>query len=158
MNKYNHFLAPFILLFVLFNQSNTIIEIIIFSVVFGALLDQNQRIGRHLGKPVHHLRTWIEEPLGILFIGFPLGLLLSLIDGNYFFMVVIPYATHIILDYLTIHEVCPLAPLSSKSIEIGFFKNSPPDIWYTGNEKGISENYFLSLNVIIVIVLLFLLI
>ncbi len=154
MNKYNHFLTPFILLFILFIHTNSLIEVLLFSYIFGVLLDQNQRIGKYLKKPIEHRRTWIEEPFGLIFIGFPLGILLSLINGSYFLMVIIPYSVHIIQDYITIHEVSPLSPFTSKSINTGFFKSAPPDVWYTGKEKGISENRLLSLNVIVAVIVI----
>jgi len=149
MNKCNHFLTSFIVLFILFGNSIFIIEIVFFSYIFGVLLDQNQRIGKFLKKPMKHTRTWIEEPFGLIFIGIPLGLILSMIKNEYFFMVIIPYGVHIIQDYLTLHEVSPFAPFSKKNIKLGFIKAVPSAAWYTGKEKGISESYFLILNVII---------
>jgi len=98
-----------------------------------------------------HTRTWIEEPFGLIFIGIPIGLILSIIKKDYFFMVIVPYGIHIIQDYLTIHEVSPFAPFFKKNIKLGFFKSVPSALWYTGMEKGISENYFLILNIIITI-------
>lgn len=154
MNKYNHFLTSFNLLFLLFIDSSSIIEIIIFSFIFGVLIDQSQRIGKYLKKPLHHRRTWIEEPFGFILIGIPIGLSLSLINKVYFFLVIIPYGMHVLLDYLTIHEVSPLAPFSRKNIKIGFFKSEPPEKWYTGKEKGISESYFLIFNITITIIIL----
>lgn len=155
MNKKNHFLTPFNLLLFLFMKSVSIFEIIIFSFVFGVLLDEEQRIGKYLKKPIWHTRTWIEEPFGLFLIGFPLGGLLSLIKKEYFFLTIIPYGIHIILDYLTIHEVSPFSPFYGKNVKLGFFKADPSDPWYTGKEKGISERYFLIFNIIIVIILIF---
>ncbi|MBU1849957.1 MAG: hypothetical protein KKH40_04490, partial [Nanoarchaeota archaeon] len=118
------------------------------------LLDLNQVIGRYLKKSKNHTRTWIEEPFGLIIIGIPLGLIFSIIKTEYFFLVIIPFAIHIILDYLVIHEVSPFVPFSNKNIELGFFKSAPPPLWYTGEEKGISENYFLILNMIITMIIL----
>jgi membrane-bound metal-dependent hydrolase YbcI (DUF457 family) len=154
MNKYNHFLTSFIVLFILFNNQVSIIEIVLFAAIFGVLIDQNQRIGKYLKKPREHTRTWIEEPFGLILIGIPLGLILSMIKKDYFFMVIVPYGLHIIQDYITIHEVSPFAPFSNKNIKLGFFKSVPPASWYTGKEKGISENYVLILNVIITLSIL----
>jgi len=155
MNVFNHFLTSFIVLYMFFIDNNSITEIIGFSFVFGVLLDLNQIIGRYLGRPIHHTRTWVEEPFGLILVGFSLGVLLSLIKKDYFFMVVIPYGIHIILDYLTIHEVSPLSPFSNKNIKTGFFKSTPSKVWYTGTEKGLSESYFLVSNIFLMIILLF---
>lgn len=153
MNKYNHFLTSFTILLIFFGKNVSIIELILFSYIFGVLLDQNQKIGKYLKKPNKHTRTWIEEPCGLIFIGIPIGVILSIIKKDYFFMVIIPYSLHIIQDYITIHEVSPFAPFSNKNIKVGFFKSVPPASWYTGNEKGISENYFLILIIIMMIIL-----
>lgn len=154
MNQINHFLISFIFLYVFFIEKVTIIEIIIFSLIFGVLIDLNQLIGRKTGKPSKHTRTWIEEPFGLIFIGIPIGIILSLIKKEYFFMTIIPFGLHIIMDYITIHEVSPLDPFSKKTINMGFFKSNPPPSWYTGKEKGIPENYFSILNIIILIVII----
>jgi membrane-bound metal-dependent hydrolase YbcI (DUF457 family) len=153
MNIINHFLTSFIFLYVFFIEKVIIIEIIIFSLIFGVLIDLNQLIGRKMGKPSKHTRTWIEEPFGLIFIGIPIGIILSLIKKEYFFLTIIPFGLHILLDYVTIHEVSPLAPFSKKNINMGFFKSNPPPSWYSGKEKGIPENYFLILNIIIVIII-----
>jgi membrane-bound metal-dependent hydrolase YbcI (DUF457 family) len=153
MNILNHFLTSFSVLYTVFHAKVSLVELILFSLVFGVLIDLDQIIGRYLKKPNSHTRTWIEEPAGLIFIGIPTGLFLSMVKYEYFFMVMIPYAIHILLDYLTIHEVSPFAPFSKKNIEVGFFKSVPTPSWYTGKEKGISEGYFLILNVIIAIIL-----
>ena len=154
MNKYNHFLTSFLVLFVLFFPRISLIEIIMFSYIFGVFLDKNQKIGKYLKKPEHHRRTWIEEPFGFLLIGIPAGILLSVIRPEYFLLTVIPYGIHIIQDYLTIHEVSPLAPFSSKPIKCGFFKAMPPASWYTGEETGISEKYVLFVNIALLVLIL----
>jgi len=69
MNKYNHFLISFIVLFLMFGNNVSIIEIAIFSYVFGLLLDLNLKIGEYLKKQSNHRRTWIEEPFGLVLIG-----------------------------------------------------------------------------------------
>lgn len=153
MNSLNHFLTPLIVLLIFFKE-NSLTEIMIFSLIFGVLIDLDQLIGKLLKKPVHHRSTWIEEPFGLLFIGIPVGLLLSLVDKSYFFLVTIPYLSHIILDYLTTHHQSPLAPFSKKEIKLKGFKAYPHPPWYTGKEKGISENYFTILMIIILLVIL----
>lgn len=152
MNKYNHFLASFVLLFSLFNKNNSIKEIVFFSLMFGVALDLNQLIGRHLRKPLNHLRTWIEEPAGLLLIGIPMGLALSTIKRDYFFMTVIPYATHIIQDYLTIHDVSPLAPFSNRTIKTGIFRPTSTNAWYDAKRGLLSEKYFIGVVIVIIII------
>jgi|APSaa5957512622_1039677.scaffolds.fasta_scaffold128272_1 membrane-bound metal-dependent hydrolase YbcI (DUF457 family) len=142
MNGWNHFLAAFVVLFILYASSHSIYEIIVFSLIFGVLIDFDQIIGKLMKKPIHHRRTWLEEPFGLAFVGIPIGVVLSLFKPDYFFMITIPFLLHIVLDYLTIHEVAPLAPISNKTIKIGFFKSFPKPRWYKKHERGISEVYF----------------
>ncbi len=149
MNAFNHFLASFNVLALLFKDRVSLKEILLFSVIFGVMIDLDHKIGERMNKPVHHRRTWIEEPFGLLLIGLPIGLLLSLIKKEYFFLTIIPYALQVFLDYITLHEVSPLAPFSNKNLKTGFFKSWPKAEWYSGNEKGLSEKYFFFLNLII---------
>ena len=142
MNGWNHFLAAFIALFLLYASSHNIYEIIIFSLVFGVLIDFDQIIGKLLKKPDKHRRTWLQEPFGLAFVGLPVGVVLSLFKPDYFFMIIIPFVLHIVLDYLTIHEVAPFAPISNKTIKIGLFKAFPKPRWYKKRERGVSEVYF----------------
>lgn len=143
MTKKTHFVTSFNLLALLFINSVSFFEIILFSYIFGVFLDENQRIGKYLKKPIWHLRTWIEEPIGFILIGIPLGILLSFIKREYFFLTIIPYGFHIILDYLTFHEVSPFTPFSKKNLKVGFFERG-----------GILEKCFLIFNIIMMIVLL----
>src|SRR3989344_3579953 len=100
MNGLNHFLIPFNILFPVFHNSLPIVEIIIFSFLFGTLLDAELIAGKFiLKKPAHHLRTWVQEPLGVLFIGLPLALGLSILKAEYLWLVLIPYTSHVMLDY-----------------------------------------------------------
>ena len=69
-------------------------------------------------------------------------------------MIILLYGLHIIQDYLTIHEVSPFAPVWNKNIKVGFFRSVPAASWYSGKEKGISENYFLILNFVVVVIIL----
>ncbi len=157
MNGLNHFLVPFGILYALFHTSLPIVEVIMFSLLFGTLLDAELLLGKFLlKKPAHHLRTWIQEPFGILFLGMPLAIGLSAIKGEYFWLVLIPYTSHVILDYLTIHEVCPLAPFSKKMKEVGIFKAYPAPLWYTSRVKGIPENYVTVISVGMISLLLYL--
>lgn len=151
MNGKNHFFTSFNVLALLFIKNASMVEIIIFSLVFGVLIDANEIIGKKLKKPLYHRRTLVEEPAGLLLIGLPLGFLLSLVKREYLFMTLIPYAVHIILDYLTLHEVSPFTPFLRKNIKVGIFKAQPDAPWYKGNERGVPENYFLLLNIAVTI-------
>ena len=162
MNFINHFLTAFNLLLLLFQHKigNGIglLELFLFALIFGVLIDAEMLIGIFQKKPRKHLRSWIQEPFGLLFIGVPIGLLFSLIKREYFLLTVIPFAVHIVLDYITIHEVSPLAPFSQKNINLGIFKSFPKEKWYTGKwytgkEKGISENWFTLLNIVLFVLI-----
>src|SRR3989338_3625541 len=115
MNPINHVLTSYILLYLIFSESATAAELFVFAVVFGALIDINKLLGRWMRKPLHHQRTWIEEPFGVLLVGVPAGLALSLIKSEYFWMTLLPYAVHVLQDYLAVHEVSLLARFSNKT-------------------------------------------
>ncbi len=154
MNVLNHFLTAFNVLLVLFSQKISYFELFLFALIFGVLVDAEMLIGIFQKKPKKHLRSWIQEPFGLLFVGVPIGLILGLVRSEYFFLTIIPFAIHIVLDYITIHEVSPLAPFSKKNINLGIFKSFPKERWYTRKEKGISENYFTLLNIVLLILIL----
>ena len=154
MNSLNHFLISVGLLLLLYNQQATINEILIFALIFGVLVDLDVFIKIVLNKKAEHHRTWLQEPLGIVLIGIPLGLLLSAVKPYYFFLAVVPYLAHVVLDYLTLHKVRPLAPFSKKQVEVGFFRPYPNAKWLQNNQKGFSENYFLLLNVIMLMLMI----
>ena len=168
MNPFNHFLISFNVLLIIFHRYSGIGELVIFSLIFGTLLDvdglvcarrrkSNHRFGIKLIKKVDKgdLRSWLQEPFGFLIIGVPIGLFLGFFfKPVYFFFVIIPYALHIILDYITIHEtIRPLAPFSKKIIKTGVFRPKPAPAWFKQN-NGISENYVLILNILITVLLL----
>lgn len=148
MNTINHVLSSFLLLYFIFPKS-TVYELLIFSLIFGAAIDLDQFVGKKLGKPEKHWRTWVEEPFAIILLALPIGIILSFFKTEYLFMTIIPYALHTVKDYMTIHEVSPLEPFNKKTIDVGFFKSFPNPGWYSGKEKGISENYFTLLLIII---------
>jgi len=165
MNLINHFFIAFNILFILFNKSASVSEIVFFSLMFSVLIDFDQIIGKYLGKPEYHRRTWLEEPLGLVFFGIPISLVLGTIKTVYLPMTVISYATHIILDYLFIHEVSPFAPFYNKCVKVGFFKSMflfPPfkeflNKYYYGHlkeykGKGISEIFILIPSLILFLI------
>jgi len=142
MNQLNHFLFAFILLILFFHNTASLTEILIFSIVFAAMLDLDHLISLTLlKKPFWHHRTWIQEPFGFLFIAIPIATILALLfKSYYFFLVIIPYASHIFLDYLTIHEVSPLAPFSKKEIMEGFVRPYPEPKWFKLKKHEILED------------------
>lgn len=100
-------------------------QILLFSFVFGVLVDLDLLIGMLMKKPWHHLRSWIHEPFGIILFGIPVALMFSTIKPSYFWLTIIPYTSHVIIDYLTEHEVTPLAPFSNKTRKVGIIKSWP---------------------------------
>ena len=151
MNALNHFLLSFNILFILFGQKFPIWHLAIFAVVFAVLIDIHQIIGWIFGKNLHHLRTWIEEPPALFIIALPIAVGLSFLRQENFFFVLIPYGVHIFLDYITMHEVSPLAPFSKKTLRTGIFKRIPKKDWYSKKDKGVSEGYFLAVNIILLL-------
>ncbi len=140
MNQYNHALLPLLVLLGLFMDSQSVyaIEILLFSIVFGSCIDLNQKVGKKLGRPSHHLRTFVEEPFGVLLIGLPAALLLALIKIEYFVLVIVPYAMHVLLDYITIHRVSPMAPFSGRVVCVGVIVPSTRGGWPAQSEKWIT--------------------
>lgn len=168
MNPFNHFLASFNVLLILFHNTASIGEILLFSLVFGTLLDLDEIVGTLQKKSKYNLRnesfkeldkgdlrTWIHEPFGFIIVGITLGILFAIfLKPYYFLLIIIPYALHIIMDYLTIHKAAsPLAPFSKKTIKTGFIRPVPAPNWFK-RKKGFSENYVLILNLFITIILL----
>jgi len=152
MNILNHFFFSFTLLYVFFNETQSLFTIITFAIIFGVLIDLNQVIGYILKKPATHRRTWIEEPFGLILFALPIGIILSFVDKAFLPMTMLPYAGHIFLDYLGIHDVCPLAPFSKKESYVGFFTPFPKSLRYPNKGKGISEIYFLILNILVFLI------
>ena len=155
MNFWNHFLTSFSVLYLIFQNRTGVIEIFVFAVVFGVLIDADQLIGYLLGKPEEQKSLWIHEPFGFLFFGVPIASILLFFNTNYFLMSLIPYALHIIQDYLTIHVVRPLAPFSNKIRLVGWIRAWPAYSWYTSKHKGISENYYLLANLCFFVLVFF---
>jgi len=140
--------------------------IILFSLIFGILIDYDHKFNKK--APWYHKRTWIQEPFGFLIIGLPLSFILGKIDKIFFILVLIPYASHIFLDYLCIFETYPLAPFLKIKKKEGlgifipdnlFIKSENTQKWARRvrekNIKGISENYFTLFNLIFLIIVVF---
>lgn len=101
-------------------------------------------------KPENHLRTWFQEPISALLVALPISLLVYFIFDINPLLVIIPWVLHIILDYLTVHEVSPLAPFKNNKYQtIGFFAPYPRPAWYKegGSHVMVSELWLLLLNI-----------
>ena len=156
MNTVNHFLTAFALLLVLFHTQATLIQIFLFAAVFGAAVDLDYFFQTLLKKPPTYRRTWIQEPLSLLILALPIGLLLGQYKPIFLNMTLIPFSLHILLDLITIHTIRPLAPFSSKELNLGFFKSWPHQDWYGSKEKlAISEAYLFLPTAIISLLLLY---
>ena len=158
MHPINHFLISFTLLFSLFSKVVSLEEIIVFSFVFGVLVDLDLIVGWLSGIKGSKVRSWFQEPSGLVLLGFPLGVVLSLVyvDVNYILLVIIPWGSHIIADYLAFHVVRPLAPFSNKTMFIGWFKPLMHSEMKGDGRKSLSEAWVtIFISFILVTVLLF---
>ncbi len=145
MNPINHFIFSFTL-FLLFRFNQDVFSSIIFSLIFAVLIDLDH-LYKKIKKSWDARRTWIQEPFGLILIGFPLAFLLSFINRSFLWLTLIPYSSHIFLDYLCVFEAFPLAPFSKikKPKGMGIFV----PFYFNWKMKGkISENYFLLANLI----------
>ncbi|MBN2566762.1 metal-dependent hydrolase [Candidatus Woesearchaeota archaeon] len=141
MNPLTHSLAAVLFLFGLYRGSVPLAELFLFGIVFSLLPDLDILIAIARGKSMMHLRSWLQEPFGVLAVAVPIGAVLSLIRPEYFLMTVVPYGSHVIIDYLALHKVKPLAPFRDDTYWTGFVIGWPRAPWHTGAEKGIPENY-----------------
>lgn len=150
MNLINHFLASIILLFIFLNGIVSIQEMILFTVIFALLTDIDVFIKYLLKVKQNERRTFIQEPFGLLIIGLPIAILLSyLFKPYYFFLVLIPYSSHIILDYISEHTVSPWAPFSKKKVKTGFICHS-----LDAFKSKFNEAHFFIISLIVFILLI----
>ena len=119
MNWLNHFIfsVGVCLLFIPVTLPY-ILLVITFSIIFSVLIDFDHKFSKR--TPWYRKRTWIQEPFGLIIIGLPISFILGMIDEIFFFLILIPYALHIFLDYLCIFETYPLAPFSKIRKREGF--------------------------------------
>ena len=153
MNWFNHFLLSFNLLFFILHNKASLKEMVVFAVIFGLLIDLEHVIKWFYGKDRAYLRTWVQEPFGFLIIGIPIATILSVFfEPYYFWLVTVPFASHILLDYLTVNEVSPFDPFSKKRFRLGFIRQYPHPT-FDVYKKGVSENYMLSFNITLLTIL-----
>lgn len=145
MNILTHIALSFALLVALFPSKDPV-TLLIFSIVFGGLMDLDCVIMPLLHKKKitswrraeNFWRTFIQEPFGLFIIGFPAAIIMETIVDGSFWLVIIPYAGHIIIDYLSMHDVRPLAPFSSKRIRVGYIRGFAKPRWHR-ERRGIPE-------------------
>ncbi|MFH1770139.1 MAG: metal-dependent hydrolase [archaeon] len=155
MNWFNHFFFSLNLLLVFFKGEVSLSTMILFTVIFALLVDVDILIKLFIFKSKEKdLKTWTQEPFGVILIGLPAGLILQYLYGPpYLALVLIPYISHIFLDYITVHNVFPLAPFSKKMVKTGFIK---PKLWLKDliDFSSLNENYVLVLNLIVFVFLM----
>ena len=100
------------------------------------------------------LRTWIQEPFGILLFCLPIALILGLFKEVYFYLAIVSFVSHIILDYITMRKAYPLRPFSNKEINLGFVGKidlgpRKPRLRFLTIKEKFDENHFLVLNMAI---------
>lgn len=156
MNWINHFLVSFNLIYFLFYEKVSIFMLIAFCIAFGLFLDFDFLTRRYLFKTKgKDLRTFIQEPFGFIFIAIPLGIILSYFNSIYFWLTTLPFAAHIVLDYVTIHKVFPFSPFSNKKVKTGFiYPVKTLDVKKMPSFKLFNENYITLINLIILILIL----
>ena len=156
MNSVNHGLIALALTFLFVNpHTPNVLWAVVTALVFGVLIDTDHYLNK--GAPWFHKRTWVQEPAGLLIIGVPAALTAALLLNipTATWLVLAPYASHIVLDYLCIFEAHPLAPLTYRVVKregLGLFY--PDDLWGSVNAvkwfrrvkecgyRAVSENYF----------------
>jgi len=124
MHSLTHFLVSFTILYAFFNHVVPISFIFIFSLLFGVFVDLDIILSPIFGIRGSRARTWFQEPFGMFFFGSIFAFLISQILHSEIFiwLVFLPWASHIFIDYLAIHDVRPLSPFSNKTYHVGFFK------------------------------------
>ena len=163
MNTLTHIIAGCIFGFILFfNREIYLYDIILF-IFLSIYMDLDHIYSWLKKKPKKHLRTFIQEPFGILIIGLPTGIILFYMFNEiiYFWLSLILYIVHISLDYMCIFEAYPLDPFNKKIIKKeGYGFVLPFDtVWRKSKKKfphTISEKYIMiALMVILIIIAIF---
>lgn len=144
MNPVTHLVVSLNICILIFYPEVSMVEIALFALVFSAFLDIDMLLARELYKPYDRLRTWFQEPAGLLFVGVPIGYVLAQLQPYYFWLTVVPYGLHIVLDYLSTYRLSPLSPFHDYSISrsgLAFAIWPPPD--WQDEEDGVSELFLL---------------
>ncbi|MDY6778874.1 MAG: hypothetical protein SVU32_09485 [Candidatus Nanohaloarchaea archaeon] len=144
MNPVTHLLFSITVMLLGFYPEVSMLEIVIFSLVFSVFLDMDMLIAKVIYRPYDRLRTWIQEPAGFFIIGVPVGLVLSTLQQYYLYLTLVPYALHIVLDYMSTYTVSPLAPFDPYKVDRRGFAFSlwPAPVWQDEDE-GVPELFLI---------------
>ena len=116
-------------------------NILLASVIFSLCIDMDHWFSEKRQRSNDHLKTWIQEPFGLVFVALPIALILwYFLSVEWFILTLVTYGSHILLDYLSKNESSPLAPFNKKA-----FKRADSCFFIPiGDEhkfkKGIHEN------------------
>ncbi len=119
MNFGSHIMAGCIVGTLLFFQREiTTVDILLF-IFLSSFMDLDHIVTHLLKKSKYHLRSFVQEPFGILFLGVPVGLLLFWLFGDfiYFWLCFLLFNVHVALDYVCVFETYPLDPFTTKIIK-----------------------------------------
>ena len=161
MNFINHIIVGIIVGILLFFKQTIYYYDVILFIVLSFYMDLDHFFKKNK-RSIYHLRTFIQEPLAILWLGIPVGLMLFLIfkSNLYFWLSPLLFLTHVILDYICIFETYPLDPITQKIIKkegYGIFFPIGPGWGKRKKEfpKSINELYFLCLLIPVLIIIIF---
>ena len=156
MHSATHFVTAFTLSYILVSKLVPLEVIIVWSLLFGVFVDLDIVLGSIYRSRKGFLRTCFQEPFGLLVGGLPLALASTYIFNNwaYSLLVLVPWGSHIVLDYLAVREVRPLLPFSEKKILVGFFRPILHKRSICPTNTCISEWWFLSFSIVIMFVVL----
>ena len=149
MKWHNHYLFSLNILLVAFYNKVNISFLVLSAFFFGCLLPDLDHFFGYIRKSILQYRTWVQEPAGLVAIGLPVAYIASKSNPLFFFVVILAFLGHILLDYLCTHETFPLAPFTYKikKSRFGFFR-------YTReNGRGVSESYFFIFNIFLFLVI-----
>ncbi len=159
MHWFNHFFFSMNLLILFFRNKSSFEEMVIFTVLFALFIDFDFLFRRYVrGNKGANLRTWIQEPFGIILFALPIAIIMGLFKQVYFYLVMTAFVSHIILDYVTMRKAFPLSPFSNKEVDVGFIgkinlgKKKPKLRLKTIKDK-FDENHFLVINIAIFLLL-----
>jgi hypothetical protein len=124
-----------ILLF--FTREIDLIDYFLF-ISLSIFMDLDHVVNLLLKRSKMHLRSFIQEPFAIGMIGIPLGIGLSWIfnDFIYFWLTILLYSLHVVLDYSCIFEAYPLDPFSKRIIKPEGYGFIFPITYHFGRKKA----------------------
>lgn len=156
MNSLTHFLFASNLLILAYSDSITLKTIFLFAFIFGVMVDIDVfiRMGI-LGHKQAITRTWLQEPFGLIVVGGIFATMLEQYFGSpHALLVLIPFSSHVFLDYISIHQARPLDPFSKKVYNVGWIQTRLLNKKDLTNWSGLNENYFTLINALVLVILL----